>query len=1211
MNASAIARLEQTFSRAKKIAVAVFALSAIVVFSAQGAMGANWPSGMPHPVITDDPNNASQTTISVSSNGSLYGQKTHVVNTSGSADQEVRRGGAAAVIMPSISKDGSGKSVTKAKILSVTGLSVDGYGTTINHDNDLYDTNVFGPLVIFGSPYASSAEGLMGTSYDGKFVAPIGALEYSVDHVTDLDKVDIGNVSFSNNVSTLNVLGDIGASSGVSSGFGGAARLVNLPELTYSKGVLSGNKLHVFSATADAARVNGLHANGGALAIESDFGTAASKNGTVLNDLHFAQNEVVIGASGGALPGVDSNARGGAIYVAGYNNEKEKTNSVSNQGLKFTVKEGSTFTGNKAVNNGNGHAAGGAVYTNLAVKSTFKDVTFSNNSAISSGASASGGAVAMQFADSLGVGSGGSTNNTLTALGSVKIGNSTVSYYSSFDNVLFSGNTAVATGNGDALGGAVSAAGIAGKSVIEISGSGFSKNSVTVDTGTARGGAVYSTDDLVIGNMSIFSENLASGGATGSALGGAVYVSGGRQLYLDSVAFLDNVAKAQTAGQARGGAIYYESNANNAISNAFFEKNSARLGGAVFVDGGAYTVSNAEFLENAASEKGGAIYMDTANANAVLTLDSGEKGLLFSGNNDSSGANAVYFGSSTGTASGNAAALNFKGENYISLLDGFTVELGTTGAFALRNSNTKGVVTLGGLSNVTAQKADVNFDVGSKTAFANSFTMIANNQTRLVVADGGATYAINSDRDSNLALFQFDPSASGNLFDFKSGTSVFEYGEVTALFPFEKEYLVAEGIGAANVNQSVGSYGDNAQMRLKGDDLWLNLRYTGNRDALENGGWNFYATANGAIDDAIGKSGLTGEQVAQIGRNANDAVPGFAMNMGFVGLSAMHSAQSAALKFGNGRYGVYAGGCGDEDPSACERGLCSAPDFLHCGLRFWAGYIGNFDRLDSYDGFYGYKADQRGFVSGLNYDFGDAGSIGLFGGYSRTKTEARDITSRVETDAGHFGLVGRLAPLGECRNFNIGVDLGYTFTNNSSWREMGMAGQASGRFNQTLYTAGLQFDYDINFAGSGAITPFAGVRYSHVKQDAFSEAGVLAASLDGFGGYSLATRLGVGMSYDVLFDGGVITPGFTAAWRRESGDSQFESLASYNVKDPIWFAQRSSELSGRNFAEVGASLRIAFDMGNDSQVGLNGGYVFEASGNQKKHSAYAGFDLSF
>lgn len=374
---------------------------------------------------------ATSPTISIG-NSHLSVVKGYASTSNGATSfDHVPRGGAAVVVLPNIT--GAATSIT------ASGLSVSGYTTSITAENATFDINAFGPLTVFGSKYAATASGMTGIASDDT--------SHTSAYVTNLTSASFTNVSLTGNTTTLKIVSH--ASTAGSSAFGGGARLANLPNLTYRGGTISNNTIAVVSTNSTPNSMDFVHANGGGMVIENDFGGTYA----ILGDLVFSKNTASVTATGANTdPGADSNARGGALYVAGYNNEKQTASSTAanNTGLAFRIND-SVFTGNRAVNTGgaaSGAAAGGAIFTNLAVKSIFQNVVFNGNSAESSHAGAMGGAVAMVFADRYST--GGSADGTLTPLLS-RTGTG-ATYYADFNKATFSDNVAQGIG---ALGGAI------------------------------------------------------------------------------------------------------------------------------------------------------------------------------------------------------------------------------------------------------------------------------------------------------------------------------------------------------------------------------------------------------------------------------------------------------------------------------------------------------------------------------------------------------------------------------------------------------------------------------------------------------------------------------------------------------------------------------------------------------------------------------------
>ncbi|MDR1614895.1 MAG: autotransporter outer membrane beta-barrel domain-containing protein [Campylobacteraceae bacterium] len=145
------------------------------------------------------------------------------------------------------------------------------------------------------------------------------------------------------------------------------------------------------------------------------------------------------------------------------------------------------------------------------------------------------------------------------------------------------------------------------------------------------GGAIYVYNDFN-GNItnSVFTYNNANN------YGGAIAVGNLLSASIINSEFTYNTASDNSFG---GGAIL-SGIFNASIENSYFANNRANNGGAVYAESAAGgMIKDTNFINNSASGRGGAIYVHN---NANLTLYSTDY-MLFSGNTDNSGANAIYF----------------------------------------------------------------------------------------------------------------------------------------------------------------------------------------------------------------------------------------------------------------------------------------------------------------------------------------------------------------------------------------------------------------------------------------------------------------------------------------------------------------------------------------------------------------------------------------
>jgi outer membrane autotransporter protein len=144
------------------------------------------------------------------------------------------------------------------------------------------------------------------------------------------------------------------------------------------------------------------------------------------------------------------------------------------------------------------------------------------------------------------------------------------------------------------------------------------------------GGAIYVYNDFA-GNItdSVFSYNSADN--YGGAIAAANLFSGA----ITNSTFIYNRAYDNSFG---GGALLSRI-FNATITNSYFTGNSANNGGAIYTENADGIIKDTDFIDNYAHGRGGAIYIrDSAN----LTLYSTNY-MLFSGNSDENGNNAIHF----------------------------------------------------------------------------------------------------------------------------------------------------------------------------------------------------------------------------------------------------------------------------------------------------------------------------------------------------------------------------------------------------------------------------------------------------------------------------------------------------------------------------------------------------------------------------------------
>ena len=485
-----------------------------------------------------------------------------------------------------------------------------------------------------------------------------------------------GEILFGDNVSLLN-----NHSAGDATKGGGA--------IFSKKGVTFGDNA-VLSDNSTALAIGGGGYGGGAIFLDGKGVVRFGKNAVIANNesYHYGGAIYSLGSvsmgEGATVRGNTTSYMGGAIAVTGAlslgTGSVVESNQAQAGGAVYSTGQvnatGTTFRKNVATSNYGGGiysaggsivlvdsrmeenkaAGGGAIILAGGGTASVTDTAFAANTATNGGAFFIDKNGVLTTASG-GVGTDAGTlfdgNSATTNGGAVYVQNGTVDL----------GSGTRLQGNQAAKGGAIYALGGKDASTkLTFAGTVFGKNSGTY------GGAVYSSAS-VGGTVNAAASDVVFEGNTATS-GGAVYLGGSGT---SDIAFTDAVFKENQANTGNGGAIYsaISGSSNLAIADSTFEGNNAGYGGAVFNNGQLTTSGNvvfsgnmatyggavynyftsttdgslafnggARFTGNTASGLGGAIY----NTRAVTLNPGAGQEIVFSGNTDSTGSNAIFMG---------------------------------------------------------------------------------------------------------------------------------------------------------------------------------------------------------------------------------------------------------------------------------------------------------------------------------------------------------------------------------------------------------------------------------------------------------------------------------------------------------------------------------------------------------------------------------------
>ena len=981
-----------------------------------------------------------------------------------------------------------------------------------------------------------------------------------------------GAVAF-NNVDLIGNTAEVNAAAPTtSSAIGGGGRVLQVNSFTWNGGNVKDNK---------ALATNASHAHAGGFAFDSD-------SDALITNVKFENNEA--NASGTNSDGV-AWARGGGFYAYSNNTTRE-----------ITLGTGTVFNSNEAnaSDNANSSMGGGAYFQGLIDAKVVGDgatTTFYDNNATTEDGTAMGGGIASWHQ-----GLGAGTDATLT-----------------MTDVILTDNAAIATNGtnsstGNALGG-----GVHSFNQVTATGGKFSENYAMAETGRAAGGAVYTQDraELVSFTGTEFSENVAS---AATAQGGAIFQDKGA-LDLTDVKMTDNMVLGGVLSNAKGGAIFMnmdDAGVDSTLNLAATDGNELVIRDNVASD-----------LTNVRSD---GIYFasvnGTSNANANLNVDTNIEGrvsiydsVVADINN---GKNFAMMQTGTGefnwladntfrTDTGN---INFTYSDGVNTWHGDNLFETTGGGNANVDVN-GGVLNWDGVQEFKTANGDSNIDFnGGEINLGDKFTAKTTGTVDNfnVTSANTALINFNASRDDATAMFDFTNTGitTKNL-NIAAGTVLgSDIGREIA--SFDREYLVADGLSVADANTQAGNFvADGLISEVYSDGagkIFAKASYRSMYDKYHNP-----SIAQNAVQQLVKQPGnndgylYTPEQVQTIRDNPRAMTAELILDHGHIFLNLANRYAENAVNIGLRQPFQSLQARPAVGRRVAPRAYESRAYNGESGFRIWAGYFGDFRNMDSHSRFNGYKTDTNGFVVGMNYDFSRAVSVGIYGGYSKTDARARDVDAKTDGDNYHFGVLGRVSPMVSLPNFSFFGDVGYFFSNNDTYRNVG-GGRANGSFDQDYWTASVGVENSFCF-GNFNVIPSASFRWAYLDQDGMDEGGFTRSHVDGFDKHTFASRLGVDLSYDFHLPTAVVTPKVGLAWRHDFGPRTFSANSFYlDAANPIHFRPSSSR-NDRDSMDINAAINTVFNVGGSTKLGVDVGYQYNVSRHTSNHTVYAGLSLGF
>lgn len=243
--------------------------------------------------------------------------------------------------------------------------------------------------------------------------------------------------------------------------------------------------------------------------------------------------------------------------------------------------------------------------------------------------------------------------------------------------------------------------------------------------------------------------------------------------------------------------------------------------------------------------------------------------------------------------------------------------------------------------------------------------------------------------------------------------------------------------------------------------------------------------------------------------------------------------------------------------------------------RSWAGYLGGKVDQTSIAGDYTANSSYNGLMYISSLELSRNAAVGFHVAYAGTSADHGGLASSGKIHAYTGGVFAAFRP---SRRLTLTADAAYGYYANvlNRWNA---SGNYRANYGQQLLAGGLRAAYDVELPAGIIVSPFAGIRYQRLSQNAFTESGrgkaaYFANSMDSLSGNALASSLGASITRDFRFsDGRVISPVLSVAWRHDWAERQFSTGGGFvgtSESFPFYSLTRQ-----RDSADFGVNLKAA------------------------------------
>lgn len=274
------------------------------------------------------------------------------------------------------------------------------------------------------------------------------------------------------------------------------------------------------------------------------------------------------------------------------------------------------------------------------------------------------------------------------------------------------------------------------------------------------------------------------------------------------------------------------------------------------------------------------------------------------------------------------------------------------------------------------------------------------------------------------------------------------------------------------------------------------------------------------------------------------------------------------------------------------RGMASGDSANGSGL--WGQAFGGSSRQDEREAIAGYHANYHGMLIGADAELNERWRAGGLFSYARTSVNNDGANKHNSADIDSYGVIAYATYTANPWYLNLSAGaVQHQYDTKRQISLTGFDGTAKGHYDGMQYLAAVQAGYPIDLGANTTLTPIAGLAYSTLKQDSYTEKGGNGAALhvDSDDIDSLKSDLGAKLERSFATSYGELIPAAQLTWRHEFRDEGLRSVANY-----------SADVAGEtSFASNGPSaikdtgvLKLGVTLVRSDRLSLSANYTLEA-----------------